>query len=238
MAAYPGGTAWDPTTRGHDFWFNYLCDLERAVALDGRPNGPASAFARGAMLVLALGMLEFWRLLAARVAQRPRVSALVRWLGAIASAGAGAAAVFPGDRYAGLHPIIMLAAGVPGVGAAALGSAALFATRSDARLDDEGAATATTTPYAIGAGIGVAAASLADLVLYAAHVVAGEEPPREVAVLERVALLLLLVWMALVAGPVSRRRPRRAAGADDADRSEPARARWSPSPPPPGSSCV
>ena len=45
MAEYPGGTGWDARSNGNDFWLNYLCDLERTVAINGQPNAIGSVMA-------------------------------------------------------------------------------------------------------------------------------------------------------------------------------------------------
>ena len=39
MAMYPGGTVWDPQSKGYDLLRNYLCDLLAPEALNGAENG-------------------------------------------------------------------------------------------------------------------------------------------------------------------------------------------------------
>ena len=60
MSLYPGGTWWDPTTRGASFWQNYLCDLESEVALNHMPNVAGARFGKAAILVMIVGLMPFW----------------------------------------------------------------------------------------------------------------------------------------------------------------------------------
>jgi hypothetical protein len=59
MALYPGGTFMDPSTVGHRFWGNFLCDLARQPAVDGRPN-TALPWGRAALALLFLAGGAFW----------------------------------------------------------------------------------------------------------------------------------------------------------------------------------
>jgi hypothetical protein len=191
MRAYPGGTAWNPAARGHDFWLNYLCDLERSTALDGHPNGAGAALARAAMLVLGAGSLLFWRFLPALFAARDVLGRRVRGLGSISAAGIVAVGLLPSDRFPGLHPILMLVAGSTGIAAAVAGVIGLFADG--------------TRPYLGILGACAVLVSAADLALYLGHMVAGAPDTPAVAVLERAALLIALGWRALVALSVATR---------------------------------
>jgi hypothetical protein len=185
MSAYPGGTAWDPTTRGHDFWQNYLCDLERAVALDGHSNDLGAALARIAMASLGVASLAFWHLLPEFFPERTALGRGTRAFGLVSAIGILAVALLPGDRFPGLHPALMLAAGGPGILAAAVGVVGL-ATRAPFR----GLA-------ALGAGAMVASAL--DLALYVRQLFVSSPDPVLIAVLERVSLILALAWVGLVA---------------------------------------
>ena len=185
MSVYPGGTAWDPTTHGHDFWLNYLCDLERSTALDGRANGEGAALAQAALLVLGVGCMAFWRTLPALYPARVHVGRATRWLGLMSACGLIAVAVLPPDRFPSLHPLLMIVAGGPGILAAALGVVGL--------------ATGRAWPILATVGAAVVVASGVDLVLYLRQLCVAAPAPVAVAVLERVALLLALAWRALVA---------------------------------------
>lgn len=84
-ARYPGGTWMDRATEGHSFWGNFLCDIARDRALDGRPH-PAAAWGRAAEWTLVLGLgLFFWVAPALTEPRRRRWT--IRLLGAIATLG-------------------------------------------------------------------------------------------------------------------------------------------------------
>src|SRR5579862_6625121 len=87
MRAYPGGTVWDPTTRGNDFWLNYLSDLQRTVAINGEPNPTGARYAQGAMLLLAVGLGPVWWLLARLFPERVRLGRAVRGCGVVTVLG-------------------------------------------------------------------------------------------------------------------------------------------------------
>jgi hypothetical protein len=204
MALYPGGTWWDPHTQGARFWQNFLCDLEWRVALDGVPNPVGSRLAQAAMVVLVLGLLPLWWTVP-RVAGEPRLlGGMVRVLGAVSVAGTLAVAFMPSDRFGSLHGTVVVAAALPGLTAAVLAVALL--------LRGEPA------PRVAGAlGAAMLAASVADFVLYARHLLAGGGPgPLVLPAAQKVALLLLLAWMLAVAA-----RSRYSAAAEGRRRARP-----------------
>jgi hypothetical protein len=188
MALYPGGTWWDATARGHRFWQNYLCDLEWRVALNGQPNPVGSWLAQGAMLVLVLTLAPFWLATTDLFAPSDaRAGSAVRVCG-LMSVGATLAVIFmPSERFGALHGAMVILACVPGFAAAAL--AVRYQLRGEPRAR-------------IAAPIGAAtlAVSAVDLGLYASHLLAGVEGTVAVPTLEKVALLLLLSWLLVVAG--------------------------------------
>lgn len=182
MHAYPGGTNWNRASRGHDFWLNYLCDLARPTALNGVANPIGSALAQGAMIVLALGLVPWWWLLAALAPSQRRSGVAVRVLGAIATIGVFGVVLLPGDRFGALHGFACIAAGVPGLAAALVAVVAL--------LRDRAAPRSATWLGAI--TLGVAGACFA---LYVPDVLRLSSALMAVAVLERLSVGLLLVWM-------------------------------------------
>lgn len=95
MRAYPGGTSWNATAPGHDFWLNYLCDLARPTALNGVANPTGSALAQGAMFALALGLLPWWAMLARLTPSHPRAGRAMRVLGTVAAIGIAFVATLP-----------------------------------------------------------------------------------------------------------------------------------------------
>jgi hypothetical protein len=186
MRAYPGGTAWDRATRGNDFWLNYLCDLERAEALDGEPNRVGAALARAAVIILALGLLPlFWSLPRLfETSERRRLA--VRGLGCAGALGGVAVGLLPNDRFGDVHVYAILCAGLPSLAAAVL--AIVGMARAGAALRG-----------AMLLGSATLIVSVVDLGLYLVLQIAAEPAPPALAVLERCALILALSWMWVVA---------------------------------------
>jgi hypothetical protein len=182
MRAYPGGTSWNAAAAGHDFWLNYLCDLARPTALNGVPNPIGSTFARAAMLILAIGLLPWWALLTRFTPSHPRAGRAIRVLGAIATIGIAFVVELPGDRFGRAHGIACVAAGVPGLAAAIVSVLALF--RDEA------------SPRAVRwVGAATLLASAACFTLYLPDVLSLSSALMAVAVLERLSVALLLLWM-------------------------------------------
>jgi hypothetical protein len=191
MSVYPGGTAWDPTTHGHQFWANYLCDLERETGLDGRSNAFGAALGRAAMAVLALGAAALWVVLPSFLQRSRGLGRTARALGLLSAAGIIGVAAFPSDRFPDLHPLLMLGAGGPGILAAGLFAAGLLAQRALGLAALGGAATLV---------------SMLDLALYVRQIVESSPAPVEVALLERVALLMAIAWQLVVGWTALRTR--------------------------------
>jgi hypothetical protein len=186
MAEYPGGTSWDRTTRGNDFWLNYLCDLERGVAINGQPNAVGSVLAQVAMVVLGAGMLAFWWALPLLFPASPRLGRAVRAMGWTSLPGMVAVALLPSDSFASLHPYTMMLAGLPGLAAAALAVLGLASESAG-----------TWLPAAVGGAALVV--SCLDFVLYVRQLASEEPGPTALAVLERTATILVLLWMCVTA---------------------------------------
>ena len=113
-ARYPGGTWMDRTTEGHSFWGNFLCDIARDRALDGRPH-PGASWGRAAEWVLffALGLF-FWVAPALVVPRRRR--ATIRFLGIVATLGLFLVPV----TYGVPHALALIAGAGPGFTATVL----------------------------------------------------------------------------------------------------------------------
>ena len=182
MVAYPGGTSWDQAARGHQFWSNYLCDLARPTALNGHPNPVGSTLAQAAMSALALGLVPWWTLVARLVPSHRRAGLAMRVFGSFAVVGVFAVIALPGDRFGALHGIACVVAAVPGLAAAVLAVVVLLRDRN--------------APRAV-AWIGAltAVVALVDFALYLPDVFALAPAVMAVAVLERISVGLLLVWM-------------------------------------------
>jgi hypothetical protein len=188
MRAYPGGTSWNATAPGHDFWLNYLCDLARPTALNGVPNPTGSMLAQVAMLALAVGLLPWWSLLARLAPTQRRAGQAMRVLGTIAAIGIGFVVALPGDRFGRLHGIACVCAGVPGLAAAVLAVVMLFRDSHAPRI----------VRWLGAATLLVSAACFA---LYLPDVLSLGSALMEVAVLERLSVVLLLSWMLVCSAP-------------------------------------
>jgi hypothetical protein len=184
MHVYPGGTSWNPSTVGHDFWMNYLCDLLRPTALDGAPNPCGSAIAKTATLVLGGGLLAFFRLVPSHFPSLPRLGRAVRVLGTISVAGVPGVVFVSGDRYGVLHGLSVVIAATPGLLAALLAVVGLVKAG---------------TKHAAMVGVATLAVSAIDFALYVPQITSAGPGPVAVAILERISLGMVLVWMCVVA---------------------------------------
>jgi hypothetical protein len=193
--AYPGGTHFDPRAAGHDFWRNTMCDVARGVALDGRPNPIGSALARVAMTVLALGLGVFYLLVPGFFPSRPRAAVAVRALGTLSVPAMVAVVLLPTDRYGAIHGLAIVVAGVPSM------SATLMAVHGLVREP-------RTPRLLVHLGILATLTASAGFAIYVDELVRGGPARLSVAVLERVATLLLLAWMLSLTAAGSTPAPR------------------------------
>jgi hypothetical protein len=186
MLFYPGGTWWDTGARGASFWLNFLCDLERRVALDGQPNLLGSRLAQAAVLILSLGLAPFWIAVARLLHERAGLAQTVRTLGLLGTAGNVAVTLMPSDRFGAIHGATVLIAGVPGLTAVLLAVVGLAVAGPRPRVEGW-----------IGASmLGFASVNF---VLYAMHYLGGVEGTPLVPVMQKMALICLLAWMIAVA---------------------------------------
>ncbi len=192
MRAYPGGTYWDPTTRGSDFWLNYLSDLQRSVALNGVPNAEGAALARAALLVLATGLAPLWWLVTLLLPGRPHLRMAIRFLGGAGVLASAAAGLLPSDRFGEGHALATVLGGLSGLAAAWLAVTGLVLRGRPVR-----------PAAALGAATSVAA--MVDFVLYAKRLREGGPDLMVIARLERLSVILLLAWMCVVAWQAVRR---------------------------------
>jgi hypothetical protein len=183
-SVYPGGTAWNPATEGHDLWFNFLCDLQRTTARGGQPNTVASRLTQTAMATLAVSfMAHFW--LATRLSRiEGQRAPWVLVLGAVCSTSTLILAFMPTDLFGAFHDVALGVATVPGLTAVAILIPAL-AVAPEGRL-----AAVVATAFSLTAAI--------DFALYTNELWGGVRVGPLVAVLERVSFLLLLVFMLVV----------------------------------------
>jgi hypothetical protein len=191
MSLYPGGTWWDPTTRGARFWQNYICDLESEVAGNGMPNLAGARFGKAAILVMVIGFAPFWSMVPRLFASLPRLGSVVRVLGIVSLVGIIAVALMSSRRFGWFHGMAVIVAGAPGLSAAVLAVTGLVREEKPPRV-------------AAALGAGMLAFALVDFALYAWTMVHGGPGPLVLPIAQKLALLLLLAWMVVVAWKSSR----------------------------------
>jgi hypothetical protein len=114
MAAYPGGTFFDPDRQGYDFWRNFWCDALRDPALNGAPNAHGARLATIALWVLSSGLMPFWSIAAALYAGRRRpLRRAIAVLGVAAMLGMMGVTLLPSNQFPLLHGSLALIAGPP-----------------------------------------------------------------------------------------------------------------------------
>lgn len=128
VARYSGGSYFDPTVRGHDFFRNFWCDLLRDVGHDGRPSG-SPLFAELALWALGLGLVAFFHTLSG-YARSARSRLAIRALGTFGVLGLAAVALTPSHRFPTLHGVLVLSAGPAGLLAAGIGIASALVSRA------------------------------------------------------------------------------------------------------------
>ena len=187
-SAYPGGSHFDHHASGHDFFRNSLCDVARSTAIGGDSNLVGAALARLSMTIMALGIGALFWVLPERFPSSPRMGWLVRVLGTVATPAAIAVVFLPTDRYGSLHGTAIVAAGIPGLTAAAMAVAALLREPSASRL--------------VGVlGTGTLVVGLFAFLLYVHELVTDGPPRAAVPTLEHVAAVLLVAWMLAATKP-------------------------------------
>ena len=191
MDFYPGGTWWDATTRGASFWQNFICDLESDVSLNGMPNVVGARFGKAAVFVMVAGFAPFWWILPRLFARLRRLGGAVRALGLASLAGIVAVALLPSSRFGRLHGVSVIVAGAPGLSAAVLAIAGLARAEVPPKI-------------ATASGGAMMAFALADFALYTRTMLYGGPGPILLPIAQKLAVLLLLVWMTVVAWKSSR----------------------------------
>lgn len=195
MAMYPGGTWEDPHAPGHSHLRNFLCDLERPVAINGQPNELGAACATFSLLAFSLALGPFF-LVAPRVfPDKRRLGRVAGISGVLSSVGGVGIVLLPSYRVGSLvHGLAVLLAAGPGLTAAITATVASWTTAKRVRA--------------------IRACALATLVLTAAAVVVfaaqlarGAETTTGLPVLEKLAVVLTMAWMLLTVAEVVRASP-------------------------------
>ena len=196
MALYPGGTALDHHHPGHSFWFNFLCDLTGPVALNGQPNPVGAVVGQLAMAALAMTLATFWLTLPLMFRGRRILGLSIRGAGCASTLGFAVVPFASGT----LHALAVFVAVVPAVVAGALGVVGWLGHASSRAL--------VVVPIA------TLAASIVDAILYAASFAAHPRVvPPALPAGQRIAVLLMLTWMAVTAGALARGQRRATARA-------------------------
>lgn len=180
MSSYPGWSAFDAGSSGHDVLRNFLCDLLAATTPDGRSNLVGSiAMNVGAVTLVVVGLLPLWW----RVPRSGPSLWANRVLGVVAAISTLAIC---GEQAFGLelsHHVVTLSAGAAGL----LPTALLAVT--DWRSPDT---TITRRVFLVGTIL----ASLVNFFSYA-MVQLGGALTLVVPIAQKVALLCLLTWLYL-----------------------------------------
>ncbi|MEO5768741.1 MAG: hypothetical protein ABIS92_10355 [Polyangia bacterium] len=184
MWFYPGGTALDPRASGHSFWFNFMCDLTNRTAVNGQPNHPGASLARAGLMCLCLALGVFWVILPLSFGPRcsRRMARAITTPGLVSVVGLLLVPVAQGW----FHVTAVFASSVP---ALAAGMLALVGTVRYARR-----------PLLVVIASATVATAAIDSVLYG---LSYQVQPRVVIpalpLFQRLALVLMLTWMSLVA---------------------------------------
>ncbi|HZJ56453.1 MAG TPA: hypothetical protein VFD38_20080 [Myxococcaceae bacterium] len=174
-AQYPGGTWMDRSAEGHSFWGNFLCDIARDPALDGRPH-PGAAWGRCAEWALILALCLFFWIAPALVEPRRR-RRTIRLLGAVATLGLALVPITSGVP----HALALIAGAGPGF------AATLLVLRGLRHL-----------PVLAWLGALALGLSAVELVLFLGfhERFAATSVPLAVPAVQRLALLAAVAWMA------------------------------------------
>jgi hypothetical protein len=128
MALYPGGTWWDPATRGHSFWRNFLCDLFHRHSLGGHDNRWSAVLATLGMLAMLPALAAFFALVSRLESPESRAGRVARVAGALACTTGVAIPLTPSDRFRVAHLSSVIGTSFPAL--LALGCALVVSLRS------------------------------------------------------------------------------------------------------------
>lgn len=186
MASYPGGTWWDPLSRGHSFWKNFLCDLFHHHALNGRRNDRSAALATAGMLFMLPAIAAFFTLVSRLERDESRAGRLARLAGITACVTGIAVPLTPSDRFRAAHLTAVLITCVPAL--LAVGGAATVSVRARGRAGFTAAMAVATLVF-----------GGTDAVAYA---IATQTRALDwmLPVFQRIAAITLVGWMVAVMG--------------------------------------
>ena len=185
MAAYPGGSWLQRSSRGHAFWGNYWCDLLRNPGLNGEDNAVSAGLAQWAMLAMAMTLLIYWFVASSLFLDRAALARWTRGLGSLGAIGLALITQLPSDRFAGLHVLAVVLAGPMGIAATALAIVGLASAPGTSRL-------------ARFLGIALAVSASATLLQYTRQAWLGAAESALLPALQKVATGLLMLWMVVI----------------------------------------
>jgi hypothetical protein len=181
MQRYRGGNWFDKDAVAHDFWLNFLCDLTRVTGVNGQPSMSAGWGLVGLVSIL-LALFPFWLMLPGFFPERAALGMLVRVAGGISAIAAVAVPLVPSDRVGDKHGYLVVLAAVPGVVAFAAGLTGLYLG-------------GLTPVWLLALAVALLLAGTVDAALFTHHVVTANTPYPLLAILQRVAAILLVVLM-------------------------------------------
>lgn len=112
---YPGGTWFDPLSRGYSFWKNFHCDLFHHRALNGRDNARSATLAIAGTTAMFAALAAFFTLVARLDGRVPesRVAKLTRYAGVTSCVAGMAVPLTPSDIDRVAHLTAVTVAFVP-----------------------------------------------------------------------------------------------------------------------------
>jgi hypothetical protein len=182
IGRYPGGTWCDRGSDGHSLWANFLCDLLHAHALNGQEN-PGAGLARVSMLALIAAFALFWASVG-RGAVPTLGSRVLSVAASLSVLGMIAVPLLASDRFPRGHGAAVMLAGGPGFLAMSLSVMIVF-RQGQRTLGSVGALAILI--------------SIVDMALYVKSYFGSGDCVPLLPVLQRIALVLVLGFLAGVA---------------------------------------
>ena len=187
MATYPGGTWWDTARVGHSFWQNFLCDLLHDPSLNHGSNKLGARLATAGMLLFVVALSIFWFMTGEFLCCNRRLSNWVTWLGVAGTPLIAAVPLLPSNRFPRLHTSAVLLGGLPALLALAMLALGLLREPHGRRYIRSTTAALVLLVFTC-------------LGLYLKEAVFGGPSLRSVPVLERLASIAIVLWMAALLG--------------------------------------
>jgi len=185
MALYPGGTFREPKHKGQSFFGNFFCDLAQPVSLSGVANPVGSRLAQCGMLSFAIALwAAFW--IASSLVAPGGARSWLRRLASLSVLTFVVVSLAPSELFGSMHAVLALFAGAFGIAAMLLAVRGLSRAKGSARVL---------------AGLGALALAVGafDSVIFVHHLGDVAPPPSLVPAVQKVAAILLGLWMAGVA---------------------------------------